>query len=162
MVCPGSEDGNMDGAACGQPSQPQASSDSPKNPTGSKKRRKKNGTQRAGEQNHGQQNQIPQNDGVKDHGQQNQKNKNDRTEKGSAVKLLQTMAVWLEGANCPATDDSVLTGWSARYAEQFDQEGEPDQVDLAPVLGLPEGTAREELARIAEEQEEDLLKQLIG
>jgi hypothetical protein len=85
----------------------------------------------------------------------------EKTDGAAAVKLLQTMSLWLEGASCPATDDNVLTGWSARYAEQFDQEEEV-QIDLAPVLGLPEGTDREELARVAEEQEEDLLKQLIS
>jgi hypothetical protein len=79
----------------------------------------------------------------------------------AAVKLLQTMSLWLEGATCPDTDDTILTGWSARYAEQFDQEQEP-QVDLAPLLGLPEGTDKEELVRVADEQEEDLLKQLIS
>ncbi len=54
-----------------------------------------------------------------------------------AIKLLQTMSQWLEGASCPSTDEALLTGWSARYAEQFDNDGAEEQVDLAPVLGLP-------------------------
>jgi hypothetical protein len=81
-----------------------------------------------------------------------------------ATKFLQTMAVWLEGAGDPSRDgaESPLTGWSAQYAANFDRVDEPEPLDLAPVLGLPEGTDREELIRIAGEQEEDLIKQLMA
>jgi hypothetical protein len=79
----------------------------------------------------------------------------------AAIKLLQTMSLWLEGASCPSSDEA-LTGWSARYAAHFDQEDEQPNLDLAPILGLPQGTDREELFRVAEEQEEDLIKQLIS
>jgi hypothetical protein len=84
--------------------------------------------------------------------------------KGEAeTKFLQTMAIWAQGAGDPAReDDEALTGWSARYAENFDREDDPLRVDLAPVLGLPEGTTTEEIVRIADEQEEELIAQLIS
>jgi hypothetical protein len=79
------------------------------------------------------------------------------------AKFLQLMALWLEGAGQSVKDgegDGSLSGWSARYAANFDCEAEIAPLDLAPVLGLPQGTSREELFRIADEQEEELIRQL--
>ena len=73
------------------------------------------------------------------------------------------MALWVEGAGDPNRDrDEALYGWSARYAANFDRLDEPVRLDLAPVLGLPQGTPADEVVRIADEQEEDLIAQLIS
>ena len=56
--------------------------------------------------------------------------------------------------------------WTARYAANFDQPGDaanPAQhLDMAPILGLPQGTSHEELIKVAGQQEDELLKQLFA
>jgi len=90
--------------------------------------------------------------------------KRDQAASTQPAKFLQLMAQWLDGAGDPANDlnkESLYRSWNGRYDE--DSEEEIFVVpDMAPVLGLPSGTAPEELSRVAAEQEDDLIQQLIS
>ena len=79
-------------------------------------------------------------------------------------KFLPTVALWTEGTSgeTSANDIGPGHGWSARYAANFDRDGEAPHLDLAPVLGLPQGADHEQVVLAAAKQEEDLLKDLLS
>lgn len=99
-----------------------------------------------------------------------------RTDVGAAkflprYDLNSQMAIWQGGENKAAgvlassgNEDRTTgqaKGWSERYAANFDQPS-PQHLDMAPILGLPQGASKEDLLKTAHAQEEELLKQLIS
>jgi len=81
---------------------------------------------------------------------------------GEANKFLPAVALWTEGAQETPTDIGPGYGWSAIYAANFDREGEAPHIDLAHVLGLPNGADQEQVALAAKMQGDDLLKDLLA
>lgn len=80
----------------------------------------------------------------------------------AADKFLPSVALWQEGGSSEtSTDIGPGSGWSAKYAANFDRENEVQNLDLAPVLGLPQGTDHEQLVLAAKQQEDELLKELL-
>jgi hypothetical protein len=82
---------------------------------------------------------------------------------GGADKFLPSVALWQEGGSHEtSTDIGPGFGWSAKYAANFDRENEVQHLDLAPVLGLPQGTDHDKLVMAATQQEDELLKELLS